>query len=370
MKVRLVSEELKHLPCSEHWTRFFGAVEPGEHSLVGSYLKETLLRPVSELIHRPHKCIRAKLVEIGFQLAQEIESSAGRTGASAGNSSGHLGARPVEGTGTAVPGALSVLGAAIEYLHGGSLIVDDIQDGSMHRRGGPTIHRIFGTPQAIAAGNWMYFYPMTLIRKLEVADECKQLLYEVFHDATLKAHEGQSLDVSLRVSDLPQGDVARLSGAVMDLKTGSLTALGLALGAIVGGLRGKELEALVTFGRRFGVALQMFDDIGNLASQNDPEKRMEDLLNRRISFVWGFAAKQMSVEQYQEFLELVNQLPEAEPMQNFLLQYEFVSRAKREAAELLEDSFAKLLSVWPALSTKNLALGQLQSLGEILNHAF
>lgn len=350
-----MTKESKHLPEAKHWSRFLDGGVLWDQPIVAKYLSQTLLQPVRELTQRPHKSIRAQLVRIGAQLSYEVNTI------------------PFEAAveHAATEETLAALGAAIEYLHGGSLIVDDIQDGSLHRRGRPAIHRIFGTSQAIAAGNWMYFYPLSIIRQLGVTDECKQRLYEAFHDATLTAHEGQALDVSLRVSELPQSDVPRLSGAVMDLKTGSLTALGLALGAIVNGLRGESLQQLMHFGRRFGIALQMFDDVGNLASQNDPEKSMEDLRNQRISFVWGFAAKQMPADLYKEFLQLVDRLPDSAPMWEFLRQYEFVSRAKQEAASFLQDSLDQLLGMWPQLAMpQRRAIKDLRSLGEMLNHAF
>ena len=216
----------------------------------------------------------------------------------------------------------------------------------------------------------MYFYPLHLVRQLPVSNECRLLLYEVFHDAVLRAHEGQSLDVSLRVSELPQTDVDKLSAAVMELKTGSLTALGLALGGIVGGLRGDQLACLVEFGRSFGVALQMFDDVGNLTSHKDPEKQMEDLKNRRISYVWGYAARCMNQENYHEFLSKVKRLPDREPLMDFFAKSEFIGRAKSEASTYLEKAFDSLMLGCPQLRGNCQSLKQLQDLGEVFKHAF
>ena len=46
---------------------------------------------------------------------------------------------------------------AIEILHNGLLIHDDIQDGSEMRRGRPTLHALHGAPLAINAGDAMMF---------------------------------------------------------------------------------------------------------------------------------------------------------------------------------------------------------------------
>jgi geranylgeranyl pyrophosphate synthase len=50
-----------------------------------------------------------------------------------------------------------------EFMHVGSLIVDDIQDGSLTRRGGPCAHLIFGNATAINAGTAAYFMGMKMI---------------------------------------------------------------------------------------------------------------------------------------------------------------------------------------------------------------
>lgn len=52
-----------------------------------------------------------------------------------------------------IPTALPFL---IEVIHAGSLIVDDIEDGSTQRRGGPCLHLLHGVPLALNAGTWMY----------------------------------------------------------------------------------------------------------------------------------------------------------------------------------------------------------------------
>lgn len=48
----------------------------------------------------------------------------------------------------------------IELIHNGSLIVDDIEDGSDLRRGKPCVHKIYGEDIAINAGNAIYFLPI------------------------------------------------------------------------------------------------------------------------------------------------------------------------------------------------------------------
>ena len=45
---------------------------------------------------------------------------------------------------------------AIELLHNAMLVHDDIQDGSVMRRGRPTLHVLHGVPLAINAGDALF----------------------------------------------------------------------------------------------------------------------------------------------------------------------------------------------------------------------
>ena len=51
------------------------------------------------------------------------------------------------------------IGALIEYLHTASLIIDDIEDGSILRREQPCSHLVYGLDRSINAANLMYFLP-------------------------------------------------------------------------------------------------------------------------------------------------------------------------------------------------------------------
>ncbi len=50
------------------------------------------------------------------------------------------------------------LSLLLELPHSGSLIIDDIEDNSLKRRGASAIHLIYGIDNSINAGNLIYFY--------------------------------------------------------------------------------------------------------------------------------------------------------------------------------------------------------------------
>ena len=55
------------------------------------------------------------------------------------------------------------LSPMVEIAHNGSLIVDDIEDASVQRRGEQAEHIKFGMDLALNAGNLMYFLPARVI---------------------------------------------------------------------------------------------------------------------------------------------------------------------------------------------------------------
>ncbi|VDM94672.1 unnamed protein product [Onchocerca ochengi] len=61
----------------------------------------------------------------------------------------------------------------VEMLHNASLMIDDIEDSSLLRRGLPVTHNIYGIPRTINTANYMYFAALSrciLLGKLEAVE--------------------------------------------------------------------------------------------------------------------------------------------------------------------------------------------------------
>lgn len=179
----------------------------------------------------------------------------------------------------------------VEGLHLGSLIVDDIEDGSSTRRGGATLHELLGVPNALNAGNWLYFWPTLLVRRLQLLPERELELRRAIDGAILNAHYGQALDLALRVSDLPQPEVTTVVRACSELKTGCLMELGARAGAIAAGASRHTIDVLGGIGRDFGVALQMVDDLTSVLSERRGHKGREDIVHARATWAWAWLAQ-------------------------------------------------------------------------------
>lgn len=281
-------------------------------------LKKSLMDPLRSMMSRPRKSFRGDLVEFSFSIAKEQNL---------------VGAQDCE---AATNCAITIL----EILHTGSLVIDDIQDGSQERRGAPSAHRLYGIPVALNLGNWLYFYPTVIIERMPIPESHKPNVFKEIQNTLLKAHYGQALDVGVPFDSVEQFRLKEVSAASRELKTGALSALASKVGVIAYGADQRTVVAMDEFGRKFGIALQMYDDIGSLHS-GDKTKWMEDLQLKRMTYVIATAAEIMPTDEFTKFVSLVNENDLA-TARNFLIEKNVVRIAQEHAASYIDDSIHKL----------------------------
>lgn len=276
---------------------------------------KALTDPVDDLFSRPRKNVRNQLVELGFMIACR-----------------QLGLADYDRD--VLKSACHVL----EIFHAGSLVVDDIEDGSLYRRGAKSLHNVYGIPLALNAGNWLYFLPFKLIDDMEIDATRKAALSRECQNTLLRAHYGQALDLGVSVDGLSQERVYGVAMAAMELKAGVLTGLALTMGSLALGASPELASSLNRFGRKIGIALQMFDDIGNLTSSHNPEKRCEDLKLKRVGYIFGIASKVLPASRFTELIGLSSLLPgSCSSVIELLDQNEISNVAKKEAIQYLSN---------------------------------
>lgn len=221
-----------------------------------------LLGAARAFLSRPGKQFRARLVEMAFYLA---------------------GGDPHR-----LPRGLPL---AIEVLHAGSLVVDDIEDGSYTRRGGPALHHVVGLPVALNTGNWMYFWAMDLLRRAEMPADVELAVLRDVQLTLLHCHQGQALGIAAILGELHRHDIPGVVEAITRLKTGALLALAARLGGRAAAAPPAVIRALGTFGCRLGQGLQMVDDLGSVASPVRVDKGEEDLRLGRATWPWAWLAE-------------------------------------------------------------------------------
>ena len=248
------------------------------NAYLSSFLEEHFMGPIEEFLGRPSKGVRFELVRSTFIAFSEADT-------------------PVTNG--------EDLGIILEALHSASLIVDDIQDDSVERRKGPCLHVQEGMPKALNAGNWLYFWALKQVQKLNVSETIKYQMLTRIHDTLFQGHIGQAFDLSEPVTSLPQKEVNELCETTMRLKTGALMGLGVELGALMAGVQGAQLQRLRKMGMELGVVLQMFDDIKNIKVCSD-KKCLEDIRNLRPSYLWAFAAENCTDVEYEGLKNAIN----------------------------------------------------------------
>ena len=185
---------------------------------------------------------------------------------------------------------------AIEMLHAGSLIIDDIEDGSECRRGEPTLHRQVGLPLALNTGNWMYFRALELLGDLAVDEAAGHRILGTSIATIRECHEGQALDLAANIHDIDQRDVPAVAEAIGKRKTGALTSLAARLGAIAAGASHDHEQALASFGCELGICLQMRNDLDELRMVANDGLRHDDMKNARVTWPWAWYAESVTDE--------------------------------------------------------------------------
>lgn len=253
-----------------------------------------------------------------------------------------------------------------EFLHVGSLIVDDVQDQSTVRRGGPTCHMVYGEAIALNAGTACYFMGQQLLHSDHLSETDRLRLYALYFEALRAGHAGQAFDLNgldhLMPHVVETGDGVLLEERVLSihrLKTAAPAASLARMGAIAGEGSEAQINGLGEFFEAVGLAFQIIDDVLNLRGfKGDLKQRGEDLSQGKItlpvakamarldaearSWVWQqVQAKHQdtaSVEAIIERLEACGALDDCEKQARDL-----VEGAWLRLDPLLEDSLPKLM---------------------------
>ncbi|MCY7218256.1 polyprenyl synthetase family protein [Streptococcus cristatus] len=167
----------------------------------------------------------------------------------------------LEGFGLELTPAHFQVAAALEMIHTGSLIHDDLpaMDNDDYRRGRLTSHKKFGEDMAILAGDSLFLDPYGLVAMAELPSQVK---VELIAELSLAA--GSFGMVAGQVLDM-QGEGRKLTmdqlQAIHDNKTGKLLAYPFVAAGIIAQTSQSVLGKLRQVGEHLGLAFQVRDDI-------------------------------------------------------------------------------------------------------------
>jgi octaprenyl-diphosphate synthase len=150
-----------------------------------------------------------------------------------------------------LPPAARELAVVAEFVHTATLLHDDVIDDSPERRGKAAARTVWGNAVSVLAGDLLLTHAL---------------------DRTFAAAPAALPELLTTLRRLVDGEVLQLRGRakldtsevsyfrILEGKTASLFGWSARAGAIVGGARASERQALGLFGERLGIAFQLVDD--------------------------------------------------------------------------------------------------------------
>ena len=165
------------------------------------------------------------------------------------------GEAPAPGSGDDVTG-----GVAVELVHLGSLYHDDVIDEASTRRAVESVNARWGNLRAILAGDFL------LARASELAASLGNEVAALLAATIGRLCEGEVRELE-RVYQVDRSEADYL--AAIEGKTASLFATACRIGGIVADRPRPQIEALTEFGRLYGMAFQVVDDVLDVVATDE-----------------------------------------------------------------------------------------------------
>ncbi len=175
----------------------------------------------------------------------------------------------------AIPAAL-----AIELFHNFTLVHDDIMDNAPLRRNQPTVHQKWNSSTAILSGDVMMVKAYQFISK---SKNCDSIL-PVFSEMAIKVCEGQQWDLNYEaVNKISVQQYFKM----IELKTATLIAASMKIGALIGGAKEEDAKNLYEFGKNTGMAFQLQDDLLDIYGEEEKfgKQKGGDIVSNKKTFL-------------------------------------------------------------------------------------
>ncbi len=177
---------------------------------------------------------------------------------------------------------------ALELIHNATLVHDDIIDGDMYRRGEPSLFSEHGVKKAVLTGD-----ALLSIGLMYASKTGKPEIVGWLAETSLKMVQGITMQNQYKRRIMSVDDYLHMNY----LKSGSLFEAAAALGGIMGSNDPGDVERLARFGKSFGNAYQIRDDIIDAFTPRDSENSPNnDLLNGDPSLLLIYAVNSGSME--------------------------------------------------------------------------
>ncbi len=170
----------------------------------------------------------------------------------------------------------------VEFVHTASLIHDDIEDSSDTRRGQPAAYITYGMDTAINAGSWLYFEAPVCIQNLDISDQLKLKLYDIYTMELRRLHLGQSMDILWhrnKTTFITKDEYLTM----VKSKTGTLSSFAAKVGSMIALSDTETVDLYGKTASQIGAGFQIIDDVINLTIGNPGKKRGDDIVEGKLS---------------------------------------------------------------------------------------
>jgi geranylgeranyl diphosphate synthase type I len=234
---------------------------------------------------------------------------------------------------------------ALELVHNFTLIHDDIMDRDDMRHGVPTVHKSFGEPLAILAGDVLFAEAFKLVSETPAfAGDHGRLkrAVDLLAESLVVLCEGQAIDVKA------SGDEIYTEEQYYDIirkKTAALFEAASVMGVLTGGGTEEDMGNARMYARNLGMAFQIVDDLlGVVGDPAETGKPVGNDLREGKKTLPIFMAVQRSSGKDRELLMAVWGKEEAK-QEDVEAAVEALRRldVERAARELAQDSVGKAL---------------------------
>ena len=167
--------------------------------------------------------------------------------------------------GNAENDSLDILAGSVEIIHCYSLIHDDLpsMDDDDLRRGKPTTHKKYDEATAILAGDALQPFAFELVTTINISDKNKLSIIKSLAQAC--GYQGM---VGGQIKDIHSNDIKDVKSLDMmhSQKTGRLIQCSIETAGILSDLSKQDIESLIEYGDKIGLAFQIQDDIIDIES--------------------------------------------------------------------------------------------------------
>ncbi len=153
------------------------------------------------------------------------------------------------------------LACVVELLHTATLIHDDVVDQAPLRRGRPSANAQWGDDASVLVGDHLYSKSFAML----VRDNDRAVM-ETLARSTVSMTEAEVFQLELkRTGVTTEADYLR----IITQKTASFMSACSRIGALLGGVPARQVDALTQYGLDIGVAFQISDDSLDFVANQD-----------------------------------------------------------------------------------------------------